>query len=60
MKKLVPLILLAMLLSACPDSKIPKPPPKVPEPKLVPTTLDGAPARLALALDVAVTALRHS
>lgn len=34
MKKLVPLILLAMLLSACPDAKIPKPPPKVPEPKL--------------------------
>lgn len=25
---------LAFLLSGCPDSQIPKPPPKVPEPKL--------------------------
>ena len=25
---------LALLLSGCPDSQIPKPPPKVPEPKL--------------------------
>jgi hypothetical protein len=35
MNKLLPLTLLALLLSGCSDSKLPKPPPKVPEPKLM-------------------------
>ena len=47
MKKLLPLLFLAMLLSACPDSKIPKPPPKVPEPKLVASTHEAAIAHWA-------------
>ena len=49
MKKLAPLTLLALvalLLSGCPDSKMPKPPPKVPEPKLLTGTLVGAPSAL--------------
>ena len=60
MKRLVPLILLALLLSGCPDSKIPKPPPKVPEPKLMTSTLYAAPARLSLGLGVDATMLRPS
>ena len=34
MKKLLPLAFVAMFLYGCPDSKLPSPPPKVPEPKL--------------------------
>ncbi len=34
MKPYLPLVVLAMLLSGCPDPKIPKVPPKVPEPKV--------------------------
>ncbi|MFC5523561.1 hypothetical protein [Polaromonas jejuensis] len=37
MKSLLPLTLLALLLSGCPDTKLPKPPSNVPEPKV-----DGA------------------
>ena len=33
MKTLLPLTLLALLLSGCPDTKIPKVPPNVPVPK---------------------------
>jgi hypothetical protein len=52
MKKLLPLTFLALLLgvlsvlSACEDSKLPKPPPKVPEPKLVTSIFYAAPASL--------------
>ena len=46
MKKLVPLALVALLLSGCPNSKIPKPPSKVPEPKLTATMRHTAPASL--------------
>jgi hypothetical protein len=64
MKKLLPLALLALLLSACSDSKIPKPPPKVPEPKLVtsaPSALCGAsPALLAHGSAMSATSLRRS
>lgn len=35
---------LVFLLSACPDSQIPKPTPKVPEPKLAPVQQGIAPA----------------
>ena len=49
MKKLVPLALVALLLSGCPDSKLPKPPPKVPEPKLTATMRHTTPARLHFA-----------
>ena len=59
MKKLVPLILLAMLLSACPDAKIPKPPPKVPEPKLA-GPLMGAFALLPRQCDIYGLALGRS
>ena len=34
MAKLLPLIFLTSLLYGCPDTKIPKAPPKAPEPKL--------------------------
>ncbi len=33
MKLIAPLTLVAMLLCGCPEAKIPKPPPRVPEPK---------------------------
>lgn len=33
MKPLLPLVLSAGLLCGCPDTKIPKSPPKIPEPK---------------------------
>ena len=59
MKKLVPLILLAMLLSACPDAKIPKPPPKVPEPKLA-GPLMGAPPLLPRQGDIYGLAFERS
>jgi hypothetical protein len=58
MKKLLPLILLAMLLSACPDAKIPKPPPKVPEPKLLTSTFYTAPASVSHGLGLDLTMLR--
>lgn len=35
MTKLMPLVFTTLLLSGCPDSKIPKGPPKAPEPKLL-------------------------
>jgi hypothetical protein len=64
MKKLLPLTLLALLLSGCPDAKIPKPPPKVPEPKLMTSTFPGAPSALlahGLAIDATgATSLRRS
>jgi hypothetical protein len=34
MKRVFPAILTTMLLSACPDSRVPKEPPRVPEPKI--------------------------
>ncbi|MDP2254708.1 MAG: hypothetical protein Q8K05_01400 [Polaromonas sp.] len=42
MKHLLPLTLIALmslLLSGCPDAKIPKPPPKVPVPKAAASAL---------------------
>ena len=64
MKKLAPLtllVLVALLLSGCPDSKMPKPPPKVPEPKLVTVTLVGASsALLAHSSAIDATSLRRS
>ena len=33
MKRLIALTFVALLLSACPDAKLPKPTPMVPEPK---------------------------
>jgi hypothetical protein len=64
MKKLLPLTLLALmilLLSACTDSKIPKPPPKVPEPKLMTRTFpDTPPALLAHGAAIGATSLRRS
>jgi PBP1b-binding outer membrane lipoprotein LpoB len=41
MNKVLSLICLAMLLSSCSDSKLPKTPPKVPEPKLMPSSHSG-------------------
>ncbi len=35
MKTLLPLAFVAALLCGCPDSKLPKAPPRVPEPKVV-------------------------
>ena len=35
MTKLMPLVFTTLLLSGCPDSKIPKGPPKAPEPNLL-------------------------
>jgi hypothetical protein len=60
MKKLVPLTLLALLLSGCPDSKMPKPPPKVPQPKLMTDTFHGALALLPHGPAVAVSWQRRS
>ena len=41
---LVPtLVCAALLLSACPDTKLPSPSPKVPEPKAETATLDVSP-----------------
>lgn len=62
MKKLVPLTLLALmilLLSACEDSKIPKPPPKAPEPKLATSTWSAAPARLSHGSGVEVVTVQR-
>ena len=42
--RVAPLALAAMLLSGCPDTKIPSPAPKVPEPKAEKTTQQGHPA----------------
>jgi len=39
MKTLLPLTLLTLLLSGCPDSKLPKVPPSVPEPKAATSSL---------------------
>lgn len=39
MKRVFPAALTALLLSACPDSRVPKPPPRVPEPKVVSSTV---------------------
>jgi PBP1b-binding outer membrane lipoprotein LpoB len=33
MKAVIPLLMTALLLSGCPDARIPKPPPRVPHPK---------------------------
>lgn len=63
MKKLLPLALLTLLLSllsACEDSKLPKPPPKAPEPKLVTSTFHVVPANLSRGLDVDLTVQRRS
>jgi hypothetical protein len=58
MKKLLPLTLLALLLSGCPDSRIPKPPPKVPEPKLMTSPLQAAPASVSHGLGLDLTMRR--
>jgi hypothetical protein len=42
MTKVLPLICLLLLLSGCSDSKLPKTPPKVPEPKLTFSHQTGA------------------
>ena len=47
MKRVFPAALTALLLSACPDSRVPKPPPRVPEPKVVSSTACGQ-ARIPL------------
>jgi hypothetical protein len=39
---LLPLLLFIFVLSGCPDSKMPKVPPKVPEPKAASGGLSGA------------------
>lgn len=56
MKTLLPLtaaILAAMLfLSGCPDTKVPKVPPKAPEPKAVTHSTPAAPHALPAALHV--------
>jgi hypothetical protein len=39
---LLPLLLAVIVLSGCPDSKMPKIPPKVPEPKAATSGLSGA------------------
>lgn len=43
MKAVIPLLMAALLLSGCPDARIPKPPPRVPHPK-ADTTLFYSPA----------------
>lgn len=43
MKPLLSLTLVTLLLCGCPDTKIPKVPPKVPEPKAAATTLHSLP-----------------
>jgi hypothetical protein len=48
---LLPLLLVIFVLSGCPDPKMPKVPPKVPEPKAASGGLSGA---LPLYLPVAV------
>ena len=37
MKRLIPLACIALLLSGCPDTKLPKPTPMVPAPKAAPS-----------------------
>ncbi|MEO6322397.1 MAG: hypothetical protein ABIR56_17070 [Polaromonas sp.] len=44
---LTPLTLAVLLLSGCPDTKLPTPTPKVPEPKAEKTSGQHAPAALA-------------
>jgi hypothetical protein len=39
---LLPLLLAVIVLSGCPDSKMPKVPPQVPEPKAASSGLSGA------------------
>ena len=41
---LLPLLLAVIVLSGCPDSKMPKVPPNVPEPKAVPGASSTPPA----------------
>ena len=36
MRPLLPMVFASVLLGGCPDSRIPKAPPQVPEPKLAP------------------------
>lgn len=48
---LTPLTLAVLLLSGCPDTKLPTPTPKVPEPKAETTTLYGPPEIAALNRD---------
>ena len=43
-----PLVLTAALLSGCPDTKLPSPAPKVPEPKAEKTTQQGHAAVVAV------------
>lgn len=43
MKSLLPLTLITLLLCGCPDAKVPKVPPKVPEPKAAATTPHSLP-----------------
>lgn len=43
MKHLLPLTLVAVLLSGCPDPKVPKVPPKAPEPKAAVSPLQSPP-----------------
>lgn len=57
MKFIVPLTLAAALLCGCPETKIPTPPPRVPEPKVDTSTsqsmptiqIGGAPFSVAMA-----------
>jgi hypothetical protein len=51
---LLPLLLAIFVLSGCPDSKLPKVPPKVPEPKAASAGLPGA---VSLDMPVAIQLL---
>ena len=44
MKLIIPMAFIALLLGGCPDSKMPTPPPKAPEPKLESKTSYSPPA----------------
>lgn len=43
MKLIFPLTFVTLLLCGCPDSKLPKPPPKIPEPKMDSSALYRSP-----------------
>lgn len=52
MKPLLPLVLVAAagLLCGCPDAKMPKAPPKIPEPKVALTCPELEPSRIPVAM----------
>lgn len=61
MKPIFPLTLVTLLLCGCPDSKLPVPPPKIPEPKMDTSALHGTPAAAPHNPDFALpTRSRHA